>query len=36
MSDVWLGAGFFLFVMTAIVAAVYFVIRRNAERGAEL
>jgi tight adherence protein C len=36
MSDLWLGAGFFLFVMTAVVAAGYFVIRRNAERGAEI
>jgi tight adherence protein C len=36
MSDLWLGAGFFLFVMTAVAAAGYFVIRRNAERGAEL
>ncbi len=36
MSELWLGAGFFLFVMTAVVAAGYFVIGRNAERGAEL
>ena len=36
MSEFWFGAGFFLFVMTAVVAAGYFVIRRTAERGAEL
>jgi len=32
MSELWLGAGFFLLVMTAVVGAGYFVIRRNEER----
>jgi tight adherence protein C len=36
MSDLWMGASFFLFVMTAVVAAGYFVIRRKEERGVEI
>jgi tight adherence protein C len=36
MNELWLGAGFFLFVMTAVVAAGYFLMRRSAERGVEL
>ncbi len=36
MSDLWLGASFFLFVMTAVVVAGYFVIRRKEEPGVEI
>ena len=32
MNDLWLGAGFFLFVMAAVVAVGYFFLRRAAER----
>jgi tight adherence protein C len=34
MNELWLGAGFFFFVMTAVVAAGYLFIRRTAEPGA--
>jgi tight adherence protein C len=36
MSELWVLAGFFLFVMTAVIGAGYLLIRRTAERGAEL
>jgi tight adherence protein C len=36
MNELWLGAGFFLFVMTAVAAAGYFFLRGTAERGAEI
>ena len=36
MSELWLGVGFFLFVMTAVLGAGYLYFRRTAERGAEL
>ncbi len=36
MNEIWLGAGFFIFVMTAVVAVGYFFFRRTAQRGADI
>jgi tight adherence protein C len=36
MNEIWMGAGFFVFVMAAVVAAGYFFLRRSSAPAAEL